>query len=66
MVKRIFTVLVAILLLIALSVTAFASAMPDLSEEGSLTFVMRWMGMKLDGGRLNLYKVGEVSVEKGD
>lgn len=66
MVKRILSAAVMLLLISALAVTAFAHPVPDLSINGSITFVMDWNGEQLDSGRLNLYKVGKVAENDGD
>lgn len=67
MVKRIISMLVMLLLIGCLAVTAFAThPVPDLSQNGSITFVMELDGVLLDGGRLNLYRVGDVVDNDGD
>ena len=66
MVKRIIALLVAVLLTVGLIITANAVSVPDLSKNGSLTIHMRWMGEPLNGGNLNLYKVGDVVSENGN
>ena len=60
MVKKISALLLTLLLISALTVTALAHPVPDLSTNGSLTFVMDYNDEPLDNGKLNLYKVGEI------
>lgn len=67
MVKRIFALLITLLLIGSMAVTAFANhPVPDLTQNGSITFVMDWDGQLLDSGNLNLYKVGEIVENDGD
>jgi len=67
MVKRIFALLLTLLLIGCMTITAFAShPVPDLTQNGSITFVMDWEGELLDGGNLNLYKVGEIAEDDGN
>ena len=67
MVKRIFALLLTLLLICGLAVTATAShPVPDLTQQGSITFRMDWDGQKLDSGALNLYKVGEIMENNGN
>lgn len=67
MVKRICAMLVMLLLIGCLSVSAFAAhPVPDLSRNGSITFAMALDGQLLDGGKLNLYQVGEITDDDGN
>lgn len=67
MVKRILAVVLVILLIGSLNITAFAThPVPDLSKNGSITFIMDWEGEMLDGGNLNMYKVGLINEDNGD
>ena len=67
MVKRIFALLITLLLIGSMAVTAFADhPVPDLTQNGSITFVMDWDGQLLDSGSLNLYKVGEIVENDGN
>lgn len=67
MVKRIVSMLVMLLLIGCLAVTAFAThPVPDLSQNGSITFVMDLDGELLDGGELNLYRIGDVTEDNGN
>ena len=63
--KRILTLLLALIMVAAMAVDAFAVEetvpMPDLSQEGSLTFIMNFDGEPLNSGTLNLYHVATVT-----
>jgi hypothetical protein len=64
MYNRIWTVLVTLCLLFALTVNASATEadpLPDLTRKGSLSFTMEVDGVPLDSGRLNLYHVATIS-----
>lgn len=65
--NRILSFLLMLVLLSALVVQASAThPMPNLSQNGSLTFTMDFEGEPLNDGNLNLYKVGEISQENGN
>lgn len=65
--KKICFLLLVLVLLSTFTVTASAShSVPDLSKNGSLTFLMDLDGVPLDGGSLNLYKVGQIVEDDGD
>ena len=66
MVKKLFAFLITLLLVSALTVTAFAHPVPDLSKNGSITFVMDWNGELLDSGSLNLSQIGQVAENDGN
>lgn len=67
MVKRIIAMLVMLRLIGCLAIPAFAAhPVPDLSKKGSITFVMSLDGELLDGGKLNLYRVGDIAEEDGN
>ena len=50
---------------LALNVSA-AHPVPDLSRNGSITFVMNYGDVLLDGGRLRLYRVGNIAENDGN
>lgn len=59
--KRIWSFLLMLAVLQLLMGVAFAAQpFPDLSQNGSITLTMNMEGEKLDGGRLNLYRVGDL------
>lgn len=65
--NKILSFLLVLLFISMLTVQAFAThPVPELDENGSLTFVMDLDGVPLDNGSLNLYKVGEIAEEDGD
>lgn len=66
MVKKMAIFLLTLLLISTLTVTAFAHPVPDLTVNGSITFKMDLGENVLDGGKLNMFKVGLVHEENGD
>lgn len=64
--KRIVTMLITILLVGGLSLTALAHEVPDLSQNGSITFTMDWGGEPLDSGKLSMYRVGDIVEDDGN
>ena len=50
---------------LALNVSA-AHPVPDLSRNGSITFVMNYGDVLLDGGRMRLYRVGDIAEDDGN
>lgn len=65
--NRILSALLALILMSALIIHASAvHPVPDLSQNGSLTFEMELDGTALDNGNLNLYKVGEIAEDDGN
>lgn len=65
--NKILSFLAVLVLLSVMPVSASANhPVPDLSQNGSLTFLMELEDMPLGGGALNLYKVGEIAEEDGN
>ena len=65
--NRIMSLLAAVLMLFSLSLRASADQpVPDLTQNGNLTFVMELDGVPLDGGALNLYQVGNIREYDGN
>ena len=65
--NKMLSFLLMLVLLSALVVQASAThPVPNLSQNGSLTFTMDLKGEPLADGNLNLYKVGEISEENGN
>ena len=65
--KRILAVLMGLLLSCTFAVGSAAEhPVPDLTKNGSLTLKMELDGKALDGGKLNLYKIGEITEEDGN
>lgn len=64
--KRFAALLLALLLLCALSATAYAHEVPDTSRKGSVSVTMTYEGDPVPGGTLTLYRVGVVAEEDGN
>lgn len=59
--RRILHILLCLVLLLALSLSVFATEIPDTDRLGSLTFRMEWEGEPLSSGSLTLYRVGLIA-----
>ena len=58
--NKISAFLIALVLLCCMPLQVFAAqSVPDLSAKGSITFLMRVDGKDLDGGKMNIVRVGE-------
>lgn len=64
--KRLFAMLLSLLLCCCFGVTAFAQEAPDLSRTGSVSVEMTYEGKAVSGGTVTLYRVGEISEEDGN
>ena len=65
--NRILSFLFAVVLVHSLALTGYANhPVPDLSKNGSITFAMNLEDVLLDGGSMNLYKVGDIAEEDGN
>ena len=64
--KRIFPFLIAVLMLCFMSMNVFAHEVPNLEENGSITFIVDYEGEPVDGGNLTLYRVGDIVENNGD
>lgn len=64
--KRILSLLLAVLLLCLLTVVALAHEVPDLERAGSISLTMTYQGKAVPGGSLTLYRVGFVDSSNGD
>lgn len=65
--NKILSLLSALVLICSLVLNVSAAhPVPDLSRNGSITFVMNYGDVLLDGGYLNLYKVGDIAEEDGN
>lgn len=62
--KRILSMLAVLLLLGSVALTAFASEIPDLMKNGSITFTMDWENKPLNSGSLSIYRVGIIAADK--
>lgn len=66
MTKRIFSFLIALVLLCAISMSVSAHEVPNLEEPGSITFIVDYENEPVDGGSLTLYRVGDIVENNGD
>lgn len=65
--KRILLFLFTLVLVHSFALTIYANhPVPDLSKNGSITFAMNLEDVLLDGGRMNLYKVGDIVEQDGN
>lgn len=58
--------LLAVLLLCAIDVTAYAHDVPDISKKGSISVTVLYDNQPVSGGTLTLYKVGNIKENDGD
>lgn len=59
-------ILTLALVLSCLSVTAFAHEVPDLTKNGTITLTVTYDEKELNGGELQLYRVGDIQEVNGD
>lgn len=64
--RRVLSLLLGMGLLCVFSTAVYAHEIPDAGRTGSVTIEMRYDGKALDGGRLEIYRVGEVRENNGD
>lgn len=64
--KRLPILFLAICLLFAMGVTAYAHETPDVSKTGSISVAMTHDGEAVPGGTLTLYQVGEIAADNGN
>ena len=64
--KKRVTVLLAILMVFAVSSVVYGHDVPDLEKEGSITVSMTYSERPVSGGTLTLYRVGDVVSDDGD
>lgn len=64
--KRLPAFLTAVLLLCALSLTAYAHPVVDLSQKGSIRVAMRYGEQAVPGGTMTLYRVAAVQEDDGN
>lgn len=65
-VKRLSTLLLALILGAAVALPAYAHEVPDPSRTGSIRFSMLYDGSAVGGGSLTLHRVGDVAEEDGN
>lgn len=66
MTKRIFPLLLLLALVCHMVLPVSAQEVPDPEREGSISLAMNWNGEPVDGGRLTLYRVGDISQNDGN
>lgn len=66
MMKRIISLLLATMLIAALSVPAYAHDVPDFDEKGSIAVNMTYLGSPVPGGKLTIYRVADVVHSQGN
>lgn len=59
-------ILILVLMLSCLSVKVFAHEVPDLTQNGTITLTITYQEKELNGGELQLYRVGNVREVNGD
>lgn len=64
--RKFFTLLLSVGLLLTLSVSAYAHEIPDKNRTGSITVEMQYNGNPVNGGKSEIYRVGEISENNGD
>lgn len=64
--KRLFTLVLALVMCSVLALPAFAHDVPDLSRTGSVSFTMLCGDSAVGGGSLTLYRVGDVAEDDGN
>lgn len=66
MTRRIYAFLTAVVLLCCMGMSVSAHEVPNLEENGTITFIIQWGEEKLDDGTLTLYRVGDIVEENGN
>lgn len=64
--KRIVSLLLALMLLGAVSMTALAHEVPDYNQPGSISITMTYKDKAVSGGTLTLYRVADVDSDDGN
>lgn len=64
--KRIFTLLLAAMLVLSAGITVYAHDVPDLSLDGTITVTMRIGSTVVPGGSMTIYRVGDIHEEDGN
>lgn len=62
--KRLFPLVLA--LVFGLCLTSYAHEVPDLTKNGTVTLEVRWEDTPLEGGKLAMYRVGDIVENNGD
>lgn len=64
--KRIVSLLLALMLLGAVSMTGYAHEVPDYNQRGSISITMEYRDEPVSGGTLTLYRVADVDFDGGN
>lgn len=64
--KKTAAMLLACILLCAMSTTAFAHEVPDLSKTGAISLTFEYKGKAVPGGTVTAYRVGDVAENDGN
>lgn len=64
--RKICALLTALLLVCGFAVTASAQEIPNLEENGTITFTVTCGEDKLNGGEMTIYRVGDIVAEDGN
>lgn len=66
MTRRVFSLFLALMLLGSLVISVSAVSLPDLTQNGTITFNVRYDGKPVSGGSLTIYRVGDIVEDDGD
>lgn len=64
--KRIFLLLLSIVAALTCSLHVYAHEIPDLTQNGTITFQITWQGEPVNGGTMSLYRVGDIVENDGN
>lgn len=64
--KHLCLILCVALLLGCLGMQVYAHEVPDLAQNGTVTFTIQYDGTPLSGGTITLYRVGDITENNGD
>ena len=64
--KKLSVLLIAIFLIFSMSMTTYAHEVPDDSKKGSVSVTMTYDGNAVSGGKMILYRVGEIYEDDGN
>lgn len=64
--KHLCLILCAAMMLCCLGMQVFAHEVPDLTQNGTITFTIHYDGKPLSGGTMTLYRVGDITENNGN
>ena len=64
--RRLVALMLTVLLALSMSGGVSAHQVPDLSQNGTITFQIMWEGEPVEGGTLQMYRVGRIVEEDGN